>query len=166
MGLKQTFPSSSTGLAVTDEILQNKAEWSKLFEAPNFFQKYKYVLSCLSCWTHMVRTNHFNKDCHVRNTHTCSQFLQIVTLYVLFIQFNVLNFNFPDKTLKLFSFIFVALVSLILKAPLVLIVTSNGALNTHYFSHSNCSLKEGTALSLMFCTRVVFGCKILPVKVP
>uniref|UniRef100_A0A8C4ZCI5 polynucleotide adenylyltransferase n=1 Tax=Gadus morhua TaxID=8049 RepID=A0A8C4ZCI5_GADMO len=30
------------GLAITDEILQNKAEWSKLFEAPNFFQKYKY----------------------------------------------------------------------------------------------------------------------------
>ncbi|MBN3323564.1 PAPOA polymerase, partial [Atractosteus spatula] len=28
------------GLAITDEILQNKAEWSKLFEAPNFFQKY------------------------------------------------------------------------------------------------------------------------------
>uniref|UniRef100_A0A8C4TFW9 polynucleotide adenylyltransferase n=1 Tax=Erpetoichthys calabaricus TaxID=27687 RepID=A0A8C4TFW9_ERPCA len=31
------------GLAITDEILQNKTEWSKLFEAPNFFQKYKYV---------------------------------------------------------------------------------------------------------------------------
>uniref|UniRef100_A0AAR2LTZ3 polynucleotide adenylyltransferase n=1 Tax=Pygocentrus nattereri TaxID=42514 RepID=A0AAR2LTZ3_PYGNA len=33
------------GLAITDEILQNKADWSKLFEAPNFFQKYKYVLN-------------------------------------------------------------------------------------------------------------------------
>ncbi|KAL4630331.1 poly(A) polymerase alpha-like [Arapaima gigas] len=43
------------GLAVTDEIMLNKADWSKLFEAPNFFQKYKYVLNCLSCWTHMVR---------------------------------------------------------------------------------------------------------------
>uniref|UniRef100_A0A8C4JZQ0 polynucleotide adenylyltransferase n=1 Tax=Dromaius novaehollandiae TaxID=8790 RepID=A0A8C4JZQ0_DRONO len=31
------------GLAITDEILLSKAEWSKLFEAPNFFQKYKYV---------------------------------------------------------------------------------------------------------------------------
>uniref|UniRef100_A0A2I3GU48 Poly(A) polymerase n=1 Tax=Nomascus leucogenys TaxID=61853 RepID=A0A2I3GU48_NOMLE len=30
------------GLAITDEILLSKAEWSKLFEAPNFFQKYKY----------------------------------------------------------------------------------------------------------------------------
>ncbi|XP_069811548.1 poly(A) polymerase gamma isoform X5 [Dendropsophus ebraccatus] len=29
------------GLAVTDEILQGKADWSKLFEPPNFFQKYK-----------------------------------------------------------------------------------------------------------------------------
>ncbi|XP_008274743.1 poly(A) polymerase gamma isoform X5 [Stegastes partitus] len=29
------------GLSVTDEILQGKAEWSKLFEPPNFFQKYK-----------------------------------------------------------------------------------------------------------------------------
>uniref|UniRef100_A0A667XGM0 polynucleotide adenylyltransferase n=1 Tax=Myripristis murdjan TaxID=586833 RepID=A0A667XGM0_9TELE len=28
------------GLSVTDEILQGKAEWSKLFEPPNFFQKY------------------------------------------------------------------------------------------------------------------------------
>ncbi|XP_076016256.1 poly(A) polymerase alpha [Genypterus blacodes] len=32
------------GLAVTDEILQNKAEWAKLFEAPNFFQKYKHYI--------------------------------------------------------------------------------------------------------------------------
>ncbi|XP_017905719.1 PREDICTED: poly(A) polymerase type 3-like [Capra hircus] len=31
------------GLAITDEILLSKAEWSKFFEAPNFFQKYKYV---------------------------------------------------------------------------------------------------------------------------
>ncbi|XP_037540538.1 poly(A) polymerase type 3-like [Nematolebias whitei] len=29
------------GLSITDEILQGKAEWSKLFEPPNFFQKYK-----------------------------------------------------------------------------------------------------------------------------
>uniref|UniRef100_A0A8C4TG16 Poly(A) polymerase n=1 Tax=Erpetoichthys calabaricus TaxID=27687 RepID=A0A8C4TG16_ERPCA len=35
------------GLAITDEILQNKTEWSKLFEAPNFFQKYKYVFCLL-----------------------------------------------------------------------------------------------------------------------
>lgn len=33
----------NSGLAITDEILLSKAEWSKLFEAPNFFQKYKYV---------------------------------------------------------------------------------------------------------------------------
>lgn len=32
-----------SGLTVTDEILQGKADWSKLFEPPNFFQKYKYV---------------------------------------------------------------------------------------------------------------------------
>uniref|UniRef100_A0A4W4GTX4 polynucleotide adenylyltransferase n=1 Tax=Electrophorus electricus TaxID=8005 RepID=A0A4W4GTX4_ELEEL len=32
------------GLAVTDEILQGKAEWSKLFEPPNFFQKYKHYI--------------------------------------------------------------------------------------------------------------------------
>lgn len=32
---------SPTGLSITDEILQGKAEWSKLFEPPNFFQKYK-----------------------------------------------------------------------------------------------------------------------------
>uniref|UniRef100_A0A8C9XQ94 polynucleotide adenylyltransferase n=1 Tax=Sander lucioperca TaxID=283035 RepID=A0A8C9XQ94_SANLU len=29
---------------VTDEILQGKAEWSKLFEPPNFFQKYKHYI--------------------------------------------------------------------------------------------------------------------------
>ncbi|XP_072129426.1 poly(A) polymerase type 3-like isoform X3 [Mobula birostris] len=29
------------GLSITDEILMGKMEWSKLFEAPNFFQKYK-----------------------------------------------------------------------------------------------------------------------------
>uniref|UniRef100_A0A4W5KVL3 polynucleotide adenylyltransferase n=1 Tax=Hucho hucho TaxID=62062 RepID=A0A4W5KVL3_9TELE len=56
------------GLAITDEILQNKAEWAKLFEAPNFFQKYKYVLSSLSCGTHMVRqTNYFNKGFYFLN---------------------------------------------------------------------------------------------------
>ncbi|XP_041866773.1 poly(A) polymerase gamma isoform X2 [Melanotaenia boesemani] len=32
------------GLNVTDEILQGKAEWSKLFEPPNFFQKYKHYI--------------------------------------------------------------------------------------------------------------------------
>ncbi|XP_064173229.1 poly(A) polymerase gamma isoform X2 [Anguilla rostrata] len=32
------------GLNVTDEILQGKADWSKLFEPPNFFQKYKHYI--------------------------------------------------------------------------------------------------------------------------
>ncbi|KAM9726219.1 poly(A) polymerase gamma isoform 3-T3 [Menidia menidia] len=32
------------GLNVTDEILQGKAEWSKLFEPPSFFQKYKHYI--------------------------------------------------------------------------------------------------------------------------
>uniref|UniRef100_A0A6Q2ZC73 polynucleotide adenylyltransferase n=1 Tax=Esox lucius TaxID=8010 RepID=A0A6Q2ZC73_ESOLU len=32
------------GLSVTDEILQGKADWSKLFEPPNFFQKYKHYI--------------------------------------------------------------------------------------------------------------------------
>ncbi|XP_064420922.1 poly(A) polymerase alpha isoform X2 [Latimeria chalumnae] len=36
------------GLAITDEILQGKAEWSKLFEAPNFFQKYKHYIVLLA----------------------------------------------------------------------------------------------------------------------
>ncbi|XP_017311793.1 poly(A) polymerase alpha [Ictalurus punctatus] len=36
------------GLAIVDEILQNKADWSKLFEAPNFFQKYKHYIVLLA----------------------------------------------------------------------------------------------------------------------
>ncbi|XP_039594841.1 poly(A) polymerase gamma isoform X2 [Polypterus senegalus] len=32
------------GLSVTDEILQGKAEWPKLFEPPAFFQKYKHYI--------------------------------------------------------------------------------------------------------------------------
>uniref|UniRef100_A0A8D3DPN5 Poly(A) polymerase n=1 Tax=Scophthalmus maximus TaxID=52904 RepID=A0A8D3DPN5_SCOMX len=32
------------GLSITDEILLGKAEWSKLFEPPNFFQKYKHYI--------------------------------------------------------------------------------------------------------------------------
>ncbi|XP_063299817.1 poly(A) polymerase gamma isoform X2 [Pelobates fuscus] len=32
------------GLLVTDEILRGKADWSKLFEPPNFFQKYKHYI--------------------------------------------------------------------------------------------------------------------------
>ncbi|KAK6488754.1 poly(A) polymerase gamma-like isoform X1 [Huso huso] len=32
------------GLAVTDEILLGKVEWSKLFEPPHFFQKYKHYI--------------------------------------------------------------------------------------------------------------------------
>uniref|UniRef100_A0A671P3D9 polynucleotide adenylyltransferase n=1 Tax=Sinocyclocheilus anshuiensis TaxID=1608454 RepID=A0A671P3D9_9TELE len=35
---------SLIGLTVTDEILQGKADWSKLFEPPNFFQKYKHYI--------------------------------------------------------------------------------------------------------------------------
>ncbi|XP_062036331.1 poly(A) polymerase beta [Lepus europaeus] len=36
------------GLAITHEILLNKAEWSKLFEAPSFFQKYKHYIVLLA----------------------------------------------------------------------------------------------------------------------
>ncbi|KAM4663241.1 poly(A) polymerase alpha isoform 2-T2 [Discoglossus pictus] len=36
------------GLAITDEILLGKAEWSKLFEAQNFFQKYKHYILLLA----------------------------------------------------------------------------------------------------------------------
>ncbi|XP_064195393.1 poly(A) polymerase type 3-like isoform X2 [Anguilla rostrata] len=36
------------GLAITDEILLNKSDWSKLFEAPNFFQKYKHYIVLLA----------------------------------------------------------------------------------------------------------------------
>lgn len=32
------------GLAITDNILQGKTDWSKLFEPPNFFQKYKHYI--------------------------------------------------------------------------------------------------------------------------
>ncbi|XP_060687520.1 poly(A) polymerase gamma-like isoform X1 [Hemiscyllium ocellatum] len=32
------------GLAITDEILQSKTDWSKLFEPPSFFQKYKHYI--------------------------------------------------------------------------------------------------------------------------
>ncbi|XP_009982988.1 PREDICTED: poly(A) polymerase gamma, partial [Tauraco erythrolophus] len=39
------------GLAVTNEILQGKSDWSKLFEPLNFFQKYKHyiVLTASAC---------------------------------------------------------------------------------------------------------------------
>ena len=36
------------GLAITHEILLSKAEWSKLFEAPSFFQKYKHYIALLA----------------------------------------------------------------------------------------------------------------------
>ncbi|XP_063803609.1 poly(A) polymerase alpha [Pseudophryne corroboree] len=36
------------GLAITDEILLGKTDWSKLFEAPNFFQKYKHYIILLA----------------------------------------------------------------------------------------------------------------------
>uniref|UniRef100_H0WDG0 polynucleotide adenylyltransferase n=1 Tax=Cavia porcellus TaxID=10141 RepID=H0WDG0_CAVPO len=36
------------GLAITHEILLNKAEWSKLFEAPSFFKKYKHYIVLLA----------------------------------------------------------------------------------------------------------------------
>ncbi|KAM4693556.1 poly(A) polymerase gamma isoform 2-T2 [Discoglossus pictus] len=32
------------GLAITDEILIGRADWAKLFEPPNFFQKYKHYI--------------------------------------------------------------------------------------------------------------------------
>lgn len=37
------FSTLIVGLAVTNEILQGKSDWSKLFEPLDFFQKYKYV---------------------------------------------------------------------------------------------------------------------------
>ncbi|XP_075719112.1 poly(A) polymerase gamma [Rhinoderma darwinii] len=40
------------GLAITDEILQGKVDWSKLFEPPSFFQKYKhYIVLTASAFT-------------------------------------------------------------------------------------------------------------------
>uniref|UniRef100_A0A8C3X904 polynucleotide adenylyltransferase n=1 Tax=Catagonus wagneri TaxID=51154 RepID=A0A8C3X904_9CETA len=36
------------GLAITHEILLSKAEWSKLFEAPSFFQKYTHYIVLLA----------------------------------------------------------------------------------------------------------------------
>ncbi|XP_043844102.1 poly(A) polymerase alpha-like [Dromiciops gliroides] len=36
------------GLAIADEIVLGKAEWSKLFEAPNFFHKYKHYVVLLA----------------------------------------------------------------------------------------------------------------------
>ncbi|XP_054428193.1 poly(A) polymerase beta [Pteronotus mesoamericanus] len=36
------------GLAITHEILLSKADWSKLFEAPSFFQKYKHYIVLLA----------------------------------------------------------------------------------------------------------------------
>ncbi|KAB0351985.1 hypothetical protein FD754_016842 [Muntiacus muntjak] len=57
------------GLAITDEILLSKAEWSKLFEAPNFFQKYKhYIVLLASAPTEKQRLewkNEFIKLAHV-----------------------------------------------------------------------------------------------------
>lgn len=37
------FSTVIVGLAVTNDILQGKTDWSKLFEPLNFFEKYKYV---------------------------------------------------------------------------------------------------------------------------
>uniref|UniRef100_A0A8C2YEH4 polynucleotide adenylyltransferase n=1 Tax=Coturnix japonica TaxID=93934 RepID=A0A8C2YEH4_COTJA len=40
------------GLAITNEILQGKSDWPKLFEQPNFFQKYKhYIVLTASTYT-------------------------------------------------------------------------------------------------------------------
>ena len=33
------------GLTITEEIMMGKATWAKLFEPPNFFNKYKYVIT-------------------------------------------------------------------------------------------------------------------------
>ncbi|KAM6906815.1 poly(A) polymerase type 3-like, partial [Lycodopsis pacificus] len=34
------------GYAITEDVQKKKADWSKLFETPDFLQKYQYVLSC------------------------------------------------------------------------------------------------------------------------
>lgn len=70
----------SPGLAIMDEILQNKADWSKLFEAPNFFQKYKYVFSCLSCCTYLTRLHCLNKDLFFKIAHTPPSLHTCITL--------------------------------------------------------------------------------------
>uniref|UniRef100_A0A671P3E4 polynucleotide adenylyltransferase n=1 Tax=Sinocyclocheilus anshuiensis TaxID=1608454 RepID=A0A671P3E4_9TELE len=48
------------GLTVTDEILQGKADWSKLFEPPNFFQKYNKEINCMkTCKSHIIQFLHY-----------------------------------------------------------------------------------------------------------
>uniref|UniRef100_A0A8C9VPS3 Poly(A) polymerase n=1 Tax=Scleropages formosus TaxID=113540 RepID=A0A8C9VPS3_SCLFO len=46
------------GLSVTEDILLGKADWSRLFEPPNFFQKYKYV--DLLCFSVLVQNEFIN----------------------------------------------------------------------------------------------------------
>lgn len=64
------------GLSVTDEILQGKAEWPKLFEPPNFFSKYKYV-SWESVPTICLQ-HFFHPECH----KVGSIFLAIVSDFI------------------------------------------------------------------------------------
>lgn len=37
-----------TGLAITDEIMLGKCGWERLFEAPNFFSRYKHFIVLLA----------------------------------------------------------------------------------------------------------------------
>ncbi|CAG9790114.1 unnamed protein product, partial [Diatraea saccharalis] len=40
------------GLAITDEIMLGKCSWEKLFEAPNFFSRYKHFIVLLAAAAH------------------------------------------------------------------------------------------------------------------
>ncbi|XP_016804067.1 poly(A) polymerase gamma isoform X2 [Pan troglodytes] len=81
------------GLAVTDEILQGKSDWSKLLEPPNFFQKYRVGLveSKIRVLVGNLERNEFitlahvnpqsfpgNKEHHKDNNYVSMWFLGII----------------------------------------------------------------------------------------
>lgn len=91
----QTFLSLPpfTGHAITEEIQQKKAHWSKLFETPNFFEKYQYVLMEMKIsisWIHI---------------HMYPLFISLLWSFILFFtaQKSVYNVNFNYMSLALNS---------------------------------------------------------------
>ena len=64
------LPFLVPGLAITSDVLIGKSTWDALFQPPNFFSKYKYLISCcflcLFVKLSICRTGLYNLNVHLR----------------------------------------------------------------------------------------------------
>lgn len=88
------FLFSLTGHAITEDIMQEKAEWIKLFEKPDFFENYQYVFIAVKTKPGLLCTKTLKVTIKKRNELcTCAIFINVYPFILFSCHFNCLLFG-------------------------------------------------------------------------